>query len=357
MSSYELLIDQAAATGLVAEKFRHVADLMGIQLGEVATAQTDHVGNRLGDEDPTCPEQWADKTLISLDDLAQGTDAPVVFSSLRTEEAAEYEDQFAVGRLVASNSAANRMRSDVALVSAYVNGNHIDELYARDMPGRIISAGNCVGAVLCPTLAPIEREIGIVSMHVTTKQGYSGSGAREIPEGVADTEPILGDEQDKIEKEPKRILGESIGKPAEMLITADPQRAKWLRGHQALVHATLTRETTDTEIQELWRSFRAPAALDPVKAQMKALSLVAGRHWPHKHGHITPVQVVYNDLVRHDPLHLVRVHPMRVKAHFIGVREDAPYDIDYELAGDNVILGAVGGNLLNVLYARAQGYI
>jgi aspartate-semialdehyde dehydrogenase len=238
-----------------------------------------------------------------------------------------------------------------------VNPGQIDELFARPMSGRIISAGNCVDANLAPTAAPIERQIGIVSMHVTTKQGYSGAGFSEIPEGVPETVPIEGDEESKITEEIKKFLGISIAEPADMIVTADPNRARWLRGHHAVVKATLMRETSVEEIQRLWRTSRAPDALEAVKSEMKALSMVAGKHWPSRHGHIAPVKVMYGDLVRNDPLRLVRVHPMRVMAHLQQVNEETPYVITYELAGDNLILGAVGGNLLNMLYARAKGYI
>jgi|GEM_PF-3575659 aspartate-semialdehyde dehydrogenase len=363
MSSQELIVvDQAGATGLVAEKFRQVAHLMGIELGEVATAQADHVGNLLGDEDPTCPEQWADKRLISLDDMARGTGAPAVFSGLRTEEAAAYEDRFAAGRLVVTNSAANRMRDDVALVSAYVNSEHIDQLYERDMPGRIIAGGNCFAAILTPVLAPLQRHIGITDIKVETLQGWSGTGAREVPVDVDDIKSMEGtpdgaEERKKIQEEPNKMLGDTIDTPATIGISAHPNRARWLRGHQGLVTATLAQETNVREVQHLWR-YRAPGELDAVRSQMKALSGLEGINWPHKHEPIKPVKLLHSELVRYVPIKLLHsVLPMRTQAHLKDVSVSDPRDIVFEVAGDNLILGAVGGNLLNLLYARAKGYI
>lgn len=81
--------------------------------------------------------------------------------------------------------------------------------------------------------------------------------------------------------------------------------------------------------------------------------------WPHRHQPIRPIKLVYHELVRHDvkPAKLTRIHPMRVNAHFRQAELGNPSIIHYEVAGDNLMIGAVGVNLLNVIYARTQGYL
>jgi aspartate-semialdehyde dehydrogenase len=361
MSSHELVIDQAGATGVVAELFRQVISNpeLHMQLGEVATAQANRVGKRLGTEDPTCPPQWADKRLISIEDLAHGGSGSVVFSGLRADQAVEHEDSLAVDRLEVTNSAANRMREDVPLVSTFVNADQIDKLYDQDLPGRIIAGGNCKSAMLAVALAPIHREIGIVSMHVETLQGWSGTGAREVPEGVDEIRPIIGDEQSKIETEPNKFLGTSLQEPAQIAIVANPHRAPWLRGHHAIVRAQLERETSVNEIQDLMRSFDAPKELETVKTELRAISQIERVKWPRRHQHIKPIKLLYHDLVRYDthPPKLTSVYPMRVKAHVIEVDESDPRKLTLEEAGNNLLIGSVGGNILNIVYARAKGYV
>ncbi len=356
-----MVIDQAGATGLVAEKFRQAIanpDLR-LELGSVATARQDRVGSRLGDLDPNCPGQWADKRLVSLEDLARGSDAPAVFSGLQTGPAAEYEDRIAKGRLVVTNASANRMRPDVALVNTFVNSGLIDELYWQDLPGRIIAGGNCLSTIICTPLAPIHSEIGITRMQAETLQGWSGTGARGVPEGVDEVTPIGGDEASKIESEPRKLLGKSMQEAADILISAQPKRGPWLRGHHAVIAAQLARGTSRAELEELWRQFRAPEALGAVKQELKAISQTERVNWPRKHQAIKPVKLVYGELVRYDtrPMRLTGVYPMRVKAHIKDFGQHDPGRIVLEAAGDNLMLGAVGGNLLNLIYARARGYL
>ena len=363
MSSGELVVDQAGATGQVNELFRHMLLEPGLRmtLGDVATATPERVGQHLGDVDEDCPDQWADKRLISLDDMANNGNHSVVFSGLRTEEAAEHEDWLALGRLLVTNASAHRMRDDVALVSPFVNPHHIDEMAGFGRPGRIIAGGNCMGDIIIPPVAALHRGIGIRSMFIETLQGWSGKGLSEVPkEHEGEIIEMDGDEAIKIGTEPKKMLGVSLQEPADMTITAKPNRGPWVRGHHAAIYATLNETTTLPEVQELLRSFRAPEQLEALRAELQAISR-AGHYerWPRKHQPINPIRLRYRDLLRYDtmPLRLTGVHPMRVKAHVRNVDEKGPARIEFEVAGDNLVLGAVGGNLLNIAYARAMGYI
>lgn len=362
MSSGELVIDQAGATGPVNELFRQTIanPLLRMRLGRVATAREENVGDRLGDHDPNCPDEWTDIKLISLKDLAEGTEAGVVFSGLQAEPAAEYEDRLAEGRLVVSNASANRMRLDVPLVNAFINGHQIDELYQRDVSGRIMAGGNCMSGIIAVPAYPIHQAIGIQGMRIETMQGWSGAGKDEVPPEASDFPPVGGDENDKIMTEPNMFLGASMEAPADIHIGAHAKRGPWLRGHHAKITARLDRETTRHEIEELWRHFKAPEALDAVKPEVRALSQVEGEKWPRRYQQIKPVRLRYEDLVRRDrePIKLKGgVHPMRVKAHLLEVEARSPDMAVFEVTGDNLMLGAVGVNLLNVVYARAQGYL
>lgn len=362
MASGELIIDQAGATGPVNRLFRQTLDnpALRMELGEVATAREEHVGARLGDLDHECPDQWADKRLISLDDLASIGNGAVVFSGLQAEPAAKYEDRLAEGRLVVTNASANRTRPDVPVANAFLNAHHIDELYAdTGRPGYIVAGGNCTSNILATPLFPLYHSIGVQGLTVETLQGWSGAGQDEVPSDVDDISPIVGDEREKLESEPKMFIGESIERPADITIIATPNRGPWLVGHHVKVTARMARETSKQEVEHVWRHFKAPGRLNDVKSEVKALSQVWKENWPHRTQSIKPVKMGYHDLVRYDtsPIHLAACHPLRVNAHLREVGPDHNNWISFEASGNNLMIGAVGVNLLNVIYARAQGYL
>lgn len=89
----------------------------------------------------------------------------------------------AKGRLVVTNASANRTRQDVPVVNAFVNPGHIDELYEMDMDGRIMTGGNCMTDIVVPTVAALDREIGVKGLVVETLQGWSGAGKTKSTEG------------------------------------------------------------------------------------------------------------------------------------------------------------------------------
>jgi aspartate-semialdehyde dehydrogenase len=367
MSSGEtLVIDQAGATGPVNILARQAMANMGFELGQVAAAQDSHVGDRLGDVDPTCPPQWAEKRFISLEDLAVGGDGSVVYSGLPSGKglASEYESRIAQDRFVASNASDNRGKEGVPQVNAFVNPEQIDEMYQKVAPngGRltgIITGGNCAAGIIAVAAAPIEKEIGFSSMSIDTMQGWSGKGFSEVPKDVDEFPEIPGDEWSKVTTEPNLFLGASADRPARIRLSGRVHRGPWVDGHRAHIKAKLFRETSKREIEHLWRQYRASKAFDAVKPQLRALSETAGHKWPKRHQPIHPVTVQYNDLVRYDtePKRLIDVYPMRVSAHMEGVDQSNPAWIDYEVAGHNLWMGAIGVNLMNVIYARAQGYL
>ena len=155
------------------------------------------------------------------------------------------------------------------------------------------------------------------------------------------------------------ILGDSMDQPADITIAASPKRGPWVRGHHARVQARLARETSKREVEHLFRHFKAPRALDSVKDEIKALSQAGGEVWPHRHQPVRPLKLAYHELIRHDvkPAKLTRIHPLRVTAHVRNVELGNPSIVHFEVAGDNLMIGAVGVNLLNAIYARSQGYL
>jgi aspartate-semialdehyde dehydrogenase len=356
---------QFGLTGPVADRCRDMLARsdMPFELEAVATASHPELHDKtLAEAGIACPPSLEDVPITGIVSAIDNADAPLFFSGLQPDMASRYERRMAAaGHLVVTNSSALRMAPDVALVSSFVNPHHIDELYRLGYEEKIIAGGNCEVAIMVPVLAPIDRALGIKSMSVKTRQGWSGTGAREVPEDVGNSvSPIEGDEQEKITTEPNKILGATIGEARDILIGAAPSRAPWLDGHQAQIALILEQETSKQEIEELLREFEAPQELAAARSELRAISRAGGdKKWPHRHGPIRPVKLEYCDLIRTDitPNRLDRVQPMRAHAHVVEFNEDDPARVILEVSGHNLWQGAAGGNMLNAAYARAQGYL
>jgi aspartate-semialdehyde dehydrogenase len=187
-----------------------------------------------------------------------------------------------------------------------------------------------------------------------------------VPELVTDASthtdihPLDRARHQKVETDLSRLLGTSVDNPASAELTeATLQHAPWVRGHYAKIVATLGRDVTKSEVEELWRHFEAPAALGGIRKELKAISRLDKDKWPSRHQKIIPVKLEHGDLLRRhgDRQWLSRIRPMRVAAHVVELDPEEPRTLTFTIAGDNLIQGAVGGNLLNILYARAQGYL
>jgi aspartate-semialdehyde dehydrogenase len=94
-------------------------------------------------------------------------------SSVSRDWAPRFAD---AGAVVVDNSSQWRMHDDVPLVVAEVNPE------ALDAHNGIVANPNCTTMVLMVALAPIEREVGIERLVVSTYQAVSGTGQKAIDE-------------------------------------------------------------------------------------------------------------------------------------------------------------------------------
>lgn len=207
----------------------------------------------------------------------------LVLSALPAGVAREVEPELAArGHLVVSNASAFRADPRVPLIVPEVNPDHLALLdRGADQAGRaehgqaeggraertgggIITNPNCAVAGLMPALAPLHRTFGVRRLLVTTFQAISGAG-RPGPSAsslVDNVIPWIGGEEEKIVREPAKILGtiaDGLSIPAEIGVSATATRVPVLHGHLESVSVELDREATPEEAIELWRAFRAPA--------------------------------------------------------------------------------------------------
>jgi aspartate-semialdehyde dehydrogenase len=195
-------------------------------------------------------------------------DCDLVFSSLPGETAREVEGAFAAaGYPVLSNSSAFRMDDDVPLLIPEVNAEHLGLLEGRRGRGFIVTNPNCSVAVLALALAPLHERFSVESVVATTLQAISGAGypgvaSLDITDNVI---PFIAGEEEKIERECRKILGRLDGgrvTPAPFAAGAQCHRVNVVDGHLVAVRVRLAQPADPAEVAAAMAGFRgAPQRL------------------------------------------------------------------------------------------------
>ena len=283
----------------------------------------------------------------NVEPCTPGRGPHLMFSALDATAAKDIEPAFAAaGHLVISNARSYRMDPLVPLLIPEINPDHLALLPAqrreRGWSGAIVTNPNCSTVVLSLALAPL-RQFGLKSVMVTTMQAVSGAGYPGVAslDILGNVVPSISGEEEKMESEPKKILGSLNGNsvtPHPVVVSAQTNRVSVIDGHTESVSVAFdTRPTTDDVIAAL-RSFR-------------------GRPQELKLPTAPPNPVVYmpqND--RPQPrLDAERDGGMTVS---VGrVRTCRILDVKFVALGHNTIRGAAGAAVLNAELMRAEGLL
>lgn len=198
-----------------------------------------------------------------------GGEPPVVFSALPTAEAREWEPQFAAaGYAVVTNASAFRMVPDVPLLIPEVNPGHTELIPTQqannDWRGFIVASPNCSTTSAILPLKVWQEAFGLEAAVITTLQAISGAGypgvaSLDIMDNVV---PYIGGEDDKLENEPKKLLGAvSEGRLylAGIKLSAQANRVAVIDGHLASVSVKLGRSATVAEAIAALETWQPPA--------------------------------------------------------------------------------------------------
>ncbi|MDQ6707433.1 MAG: aspartate-semialdehyde dehydrogenase [Acidobacteriota bacterium] len=271
----------------------------------------------------------------------------LVFSAMDASVATEIERAFAqAGHIVVSNSRNHRMERDVPLLVPEVNADHLGLIASqrkeRGWKGMIVTNPNCSTVVLTMALAPL-KPFGITRVVVTTMQAISGAGYPGVPsvDINANVVPYIGGEEDKMEHETQKILGEFRGDhifPLDAKVSAHCNRVPVLDGHTAAVSVELASKPSP---EEMVRSFDGFAG---VPQQRKLPS--------------APAQPVIYMTQQDRPQPRKDVERERGMATFIGRLRDCPV-LDYKFIalGHNTIRGAAGAAVLNAELMHSEGML
>lgn len=182
---------------------------------------------------------------LEVKSLYTPLESAIVFSGLDSSVAGEAEDFYADrGAAVVSNSKNHRLDPDVPLLIPEINAEHLGAIEKqrkrRGGKGFIVTNPNCSTVGLAMAIAPIERQHGIEVLHATTMQaisgaGYSGVASYSILDNII---PYISGEEEKIQREPLRILGRWNGDAFEDLqitISAQANRVPVIDGHMLCI--------------------------------------------------------------------------------------------------------------------------
>ena len=296
---------------------------------------------RLGGETPAYV-----RDIIVSDSKPAG--APrLVFSSMDASVATEIEQAFAAaGHVVVSNSRNHRMDADVPLLVPEINADHLSLLplqrKQRGWSGQIVTNPNCSTVVLVMALAAL-KPFGIRRVIVTTMQALSGAGYPGVAsmDINANVIPFIGGEEEKMQQETQKILGDFAGtaiQPLAAKVSAHCNRVPVVNGHTITVSVEFEKKPSDKELLRAWRGWRG-------LPQLKGLPSAP------------PCPVIYME-EKDRPQPRRDVERENGMAVFVGRLRPCPV-LDYKFValGHNTVRGAAGAAVLNAELMKAEGWL
>jgi aspartate-semialdehyde dehydrogenase len=284
---------------------------------------------------------------LAVEEAVPGRGPRLVFSSMASNQAAEIEHAFAgAGHVVVSNSSHFRMAEDVPLLIPEVNPGHLGLLPAqrreRGWSGAIVTNPNCAAVGLVMALAPL-KGFGLMNAMVTTFQAVSGAGYPGVPslDALGNVIPYIGGEEEKVESEPQKILGDLLGDrivPIPLAVSASCHRVPTIDGHMVAVSLEFERKPTREELIEALAGFRGlPQERELPSAPRRPIHVMEAPDRPQ---------------TRKD------VNLEGGMATAVGrIRECAVFDWKLVTLCHNVLRGAAGAAVLNAELMKSEGLL
>jgi aspartate-semialdehyde dehydrogenase len=340
-----------AATGSVGQRFIQLLDSHPFFKVVKLTASDRTVGQKYGQ---AChwilPEEmpdWARNMEIQSTNPAL-TSVPLAFSALPADAALEIETAFArEGTLVCSNASAHRTASDVTILLPEVNPDQTDILpiqrRLRGWSGGIVTNSNCTSTGITVALKALYDAFGLKKVLAVSLQALSGAGYPGVPsmDIIDNVIPYINGEEEKIESEPRKMLGHVVGdaiQQADLVISAHANRVAVTDGHMVCLSIELNQKPSVKEVVKALRNYQAPEiSRDLPSAPM-------------------PVIVVRDEADRPQP-RLDRSTGRGMSTIVGRVRPDPLFDIKMVVLSHNTIRGAAGGSIYNAELLVKLGYV
>ncbi len=284
---------------------------------------------------------------LTVQECKPGNAPKLLFSAMDASVATEIERAFAeAGHVVVSNSKNHRMEPDVPLLVPEINPDHLKliplQQRNRGWKGKIATNPNCSTVALTLGLAPL-KPFGITRIICTTMQAISGAGYPGVPsmDINANVIPFIGGEEEKMQQETQKILGEMTDGRVEPLaakVSAHCNRVPVVDGHMVAVSVELALKPTEAEVR---------AAFDTYTGLPQQRNLPSA----------PPRPVIY--MPEQD-----RPQPRRDAARergmtvFVGRLRPCPaLDWKFMALGHNTVRGAAGAAVLNAELMYTEGLL
>jgi aspartate-semialdehyde dehydrogenase len=271
----------------------------------------------------------------------------LVFSAMDAAVATEIEREFAqAGHVIVSNSRNHRMEPDVPLLIPEVNPDHLKiiphQQRKRGWKGQIATNPNCSTMVLAMALAPL-KQFGITRVIAATMQAISGAGYPGVAsmDINANVIPFVGGEEEKMQQETQKILGEFTGdglRPLNAKVSAHCNRVPVVDGHTVVVSVEFEGKPSKDEILRALVNFRG------IPQERKLPSA-------------PPQPIIYmEEADRPQPRR--DAERERGMATFVGrLRECPVLDYKFVALSHNTIRGAAGAAVLNAELMYSEGLL
>ncbi|MFW6384547.1 MAG: aspartate-semialdehyde dehydrogenase [Halodesulfurarchaeum sp.] len=335
------------ATGAVGQRFVELLDDHPFFSLSAVTASEDSVGKRYEEAakwrvDTPIPDSIRDLTVGATRPDSIPDDVDLVFSSLPSSVAERVEPDFLeAGYVVSSNSSNARLDDDVPLVIPEVNPEHMQlidvQREKRGWSGALVKNPNCSTITMVPPLAALDR-FGIEAIQVSTLQAVSGAGYSGVTsmEIIDNALPYIGGEEEKMETESKKLLGE-LGEGS----------VAW---HDALVAASCNRiPTIDGHLENVFVELEEEPSVEDVKAALRGAPTQDLPTAP------DPLIHVFDDPTRPQP-RLDRLVGDGMAIAVGGVKR-TDRGVHFNVLSHNTIRGAAGASVLNGELLVEQGWL
>jgi aspartate-semialdehyde dehydrogenase len=239
------------------------------------------------------------------------------------------------------------MQEDVPLVIPEVNGGHIKlidvQAWRKKSGGYVVTNPNCSAIGLVLALAPLHQKFGLETVMAVTMQAVSGAGYPGVAslDILGNVIPFIKNEEEKMEEETKKLLGEVNGSkviPGNFAMSAQCNRVAVEDGHTESISIRLKKKAKSEEIIAAWNSYRAePQELKLPSAPEKPVVYLTASDRPQPRFDV--------DMGAGMTTAVGRLRPCSV------------LDWKFTVLSHNTIRGAAGAAVLNAELLKAKGYL
>lgn len=338
-----------ASTGSVGQRFVQLLDDHPMFEVVALTGSDRSIGQSYGESChwilPEPMPAWA-RSMVVTPTTPEAAGAPFAFSALPTNIAKEVEPLFAqAGVKVCSNASAYRTAPDVPILLPEVNPDHTRlvevQRRQRGWSGSIVTNSNCTSTGMTVALKALQDAFGLSVVFAVSLQALSGAGYPGVPsmDIIDNVIPYIGGEEEKVEWEPRKMLGQVVGDEIELAsfaVSAHTNRVAVSDGHTVCLTVELGKRADLRQVAQALRDYQAPA----VSADLPSAP--------------RPVIELRDEPDRPQP----RLDRMagRGMATVVGrLRPDTVFDVRMVVLSHNTVRGAAGGSIYNAELLVKQG--